>query len=224
METQRTTEDKEITETTPARFGNRRENFIERLSELVVPEETEIVVRCEASIWPQGDIPAAYCPSITGGEIDKEKLDEIALFVQEQATKLFRISPAVVADFRSGVIMPFAVIIRNTGNNVDIKILENQLYNSGVFGENYFAAQLRGNTLPQCRYAEYGVVLLTISATGSVLEIKDASNSLSERCLNRLERLFDLSSSYGWGAFIPAFYNGEAVKSSRVMVLNGTLR
>ncbi|MDB2553032.1 hypothetical protein N9X99_00575 [Gammaproteobacteria bacterium] len=204
---------------------------IERLN---WPEDVEMLVRCQAFIGAKGYPVQTYCPSVTSAGLDEKSENDLTIQIQDIIASRQMVPLKIkgstwskltnrevilgAADIDNLVLMFLSVSISSSNKTPVVNIRENQLYNASTYGPNYISAQGYDLRDWRCVNGDYGLVIFDVNSNGSVENITNYNDALSEKCFRSVER------SINGSKYIPAFFEGEPVASKLVMLVNANRR
>lgn len=189
----------------PAQFGSSRQDFIDRLALPELATGDEILLRCGANVYPNGEMREIAClESVENVQAFRALVRDIS-----RVSRFVRISPAQVDNKPELVWMNFALRVRQSDMGPEVEIFEHHLMNVDRLGMDYVSAQRFDKGSWGCRNVAKGVELLRarVDAAGQVHDVQVSTIRITEDCANQISQAASSS------RYIPATVNGTPVDS-----------
>jgi len=197
--------------TEPARIGDHAKSLTNRIEFPAIDGDFTIFVRCEAKVFPAGNIDEIGCYS--EGDLDPAFYRAVSI-----AGASASVLPAMVNGDRVSILMLFSVIFKQQGDTQTIVVVPNHGTNAKSLGLSYIAPQRYGRGIRYTPRAELGLLWIDamMSAQGKASKIK----YLETRWTNKETKRY-AKSYINDNTFIPGHLNGTATKMRFVKPIFG---
>ena len=197
--------------TQPARIGEHANSLANRIEFPSVDGDFTIFVRCEAKVFPAGNIDEIGCYS--EGDLDPAFYRAVTI-----AGASASVLPASVNGETVSILMLFSVIFRQQGDTQTITVVPNHGTNAKTLGLSYIAPQRYGRGIRYTPRTELGLLWIdaVMSAQGKASKIKYLKTQWTSKETRRYAKSYINDNT-----FIAGHLNGTATKMRFVKPIFG---
>lgn len=195
----------------PAAFGPKKQSVIDKIKFPETDRDVSVNVYCEAQVSSRGEVALKFCFT-AGRNVDRDDFS----FAVARAFHRVRIFPAHVDRKRLISTIQFMVKFVKSGTEDKIALYPNFELNSKLYGFDYSAPQYywERDRIVRCENKINIALSMIISESGKPEKIEVLNKDLSQFCKNHFISIIESRK------YIPAFHDGEPVKSRHIEYLN----